>query len=325
VADRAHGYCADDNARALIAVFMAQNLSPDDNELMELGCRYMSFLCHAFDEQTGRFRNFMDYDRRWREETGSEDSHGRAIWSLGLVIAAEKPTVLSDVALELFKQAVFAMKEFRSPRACAFGLLGLHAYLRRFSGDSEVRRLRVLLANRLFDLYRSNASEDWPWIEDKVTYANGKISQALLLCGHALQHPEMLHAGLRSLSWLVRQQTNPNGHFTLIGNRGWLSREGTRGCFDQQPIEAFTMIEACLEAYRITQEEWWARTAHHCFEWFLGRNDMQTPVYDYKSGGCCDGLTAHGVNRNQGAESTLAWLLSLLHIYTYLGHYKPLN
>jgi hypothetical protein len=174
----------------------------------------------------------------------------------------------------------------------------------------------------LFDLYRSNASEDWPWIEDKVTYANGKISQALLLCGHALQHPEMLNAGLRSLSWLVRQQTNSNGSFSLIGNRGWLSRAGTRGCFDQQPIEALAMIEACLEAYRITQEEWWARTAHHCFEWFLGRNDMQTLVYDYKSGGCCDGLTANGVNRNQGAESTLAWLLSLLHIYTYLGHWR---
>ena len=319
VPNRAHGYCADDNARALIAVLMAQDLSPDDGELIELGCRYMSFLCHAFNEQTGRFRNFMDYDRRWLEESGSEDSHGRAIWSLGLIVAAEKPSALSEVALELFERAAPPMKDFRSARACAFGLLGFHAYLSRFRGDSEVRRLCDVLANRLFDLHRSNATEDWPWLENKVTYANGKISQALLRSGHALDHQEMFDAGLHSLSWLVRQQTHRDGHFSLIGNQGWLSRQGMRGCFDQQPIEALTMIEACLEAYRLTQDETWVTTAHTCFEWFLGRNDMQALIYDYKSGGCCDGLTANGVNRNQGAESTLAWLLSLLHIYTHLG------
>ena len=319
VPDRMHGYCTDDNARALIAVSMAQDLSPDDHELLELGCRYLSFLRHAFNAKQGRFRNFMGYDRRWQEDVGSEDSHGRAIWSLGLVIGAEKPTVLSDVALELFEQAVLIMKEFQSPRACAFGLMGIHAYLQRFSGDSEVRRLRRLLATHLFDLYQTHASAAWPWIEDAVTYANGKIAQALLLSGHALHHSDMFEAGLKSLAWLLREQTDSDGHFTPIGNQGWFWRQGTKARFDQQPIEAFTMIEACLEAYGLTQDEQWRNAARDCFEWFLGRNDMQVSVYDYKSGGCCDGLSANGVNRNQGAESTLAWLLSLLHIYTHLG------
>jgi hypothetical protein len=129
----------------------------------------------------------------------------------------------------------------------------------------------------------------------------------------------MFEAGLQSLAWLMREQTDRRGHFTPIGNEGWLSRQGKRGRFDQQPIEAFTMIEACLEAYWLTQDKQWLSASRRCFEWFLGRNDMQVSVYDYKSGGCCDGLTAHGVNRNQGAESTLSWLLSLLHIYTHLG------
>jgi hypothetical protein len=227
--------------------------------------------------------------------------------------------VLSDVALELFEQAVLTLKEFHSPRSWAFGLVGIHAYLRRFSGDSEVRRLRHLLANQLFDLYRTHASADWPWIEDTVTYANGKIAQALLLGGHALHRSDMFEAGLQSLAWLMRKQTDCYGQFTPIGNQGWFSHQGTKPRFDQQPIEAFTMIEACLEAYWLTQDQQWRNAVRRCFEWFLGRNDMQLSVYDYKSGGCCDGLSANGVNRNQGAESTLAWLLSLLHIYTRLG------
>jgi glycosyltransferase involved in cell wall biosynthesis len=319
VPNRTHGYCTDDNARALIAVLMAQDLDANDRELLELGCRYLSFLRHAFNEKEGRFRNFMGYDRHWLEEVGSEDSHGRAVWSLGLVVGSEKPTVLDDVALELFEQAVPAMKTFESPRAWAFALVGIDAYLRRFSGDSEVRRLRQLLANRLFDLYQHHARAEWPWIEDTVTYANGKIVQALLLSGHALRRSDMVDAGLHALAWLIREQTNRDGFFSPIGNQGWFSRQGTKARFDQQPIEAFTMIEVCLEAHRLTKDERWRYAARGCFEWFLGRNDMQVSVYDYKSGGCCDGLNAHGVNANQGAESTLAWLISLLHIYTHLG------
>jgi hypothetical protein len=208
------------------------------------------------------------------------------------------------------------MSDFQSPRAWAFGLVGIHAYLRRFSGDSEVRRVRAILAERLFELYKVNANDDWPWIEDKLAYANGKISQSLLLSGQWLQQGDMVEAGFRSLEWLVQIQNDPKGHFVPIGNDGWWARNGHRARFDQQPIEAHNMIEACIEAYKISSDEKWIAAAQRCLEWFLGRNDLNASLYDYKTGGCCDGLTPDGANRNQGAESTLAWLLSLLNMYS---------
>jgi len=313
---REHGYCTDDNARALIAVLMAYDLVPDSSRLHELACRYLSFLCHAFNQEKNRFRNFMGYDRTWCEEEGSEDSHGRAIWSLGVTVALDESSNLGDVALGVFERAVPVLLDFNSPRAWAFGLVGIHAYLRRFSGDSEIRRYREKLAKRLFALYRANATEDWPWIEDIVTYDNGKIPQALLLSGQWLPDEKMIQAGLLSLEWLLRIQTNSKGHFMPIGNQGWYPRNGERARFDQQPLEAQSMLEACMEAYRVTQDERWIIEARRCLEWFLGRNDLNVPLYDYKTGGCCDGLGADGANLNQGAESTLAWLLSLLNMYS---------
>ncbi|OEU52547.1 MAG: glycosyl transferase family 1, partial [Desulfobacterales bacterium S3730MH5] len=285
VPDRSHGYCTDDNARALIAALMAQDLVPDDSALVDLACRYVGFLHHAFNETIGRFRNFMGYDRRWLEEYGSEDSHGRAIWGLGMAAALSKSESLSGAAISIFEQALPVMDDFRFPRAWAFGLVGIHAYLRRFSGDTEVRRVRESLANRLFDLYQANATDDWPWIEDTVTYANGKIPQALLLSGQWLQRGEMIEAGLGSLEWLVRIQTDPKGHFVPIGNHGWFSRNGERARFDQQPIEAQSMIDACIEAYNITRDEKWIEEARLCFDWFLGKNDLNVHLYDYKTGG----------------------------------------
>jgi len=316
VPDRAHGYCTDDNARALIVVLMAQDLIPDDEVVMNFACRYLSFLNYAFNEKKGRFRNFMSYERHWLEEEGSEDSHGRAIWGLGTAVALSKSEGITEVAMRFFLRALPIILDFQSPRAWAFALVGIHAYLQRFPGDSEVRRIRTILANKLFSHYQNNAHADWPWIENIVTYANGIIPQALLLSGKDLPQEDMLKAGLYSLKWLVQIQTDPQGHFVPIGNRGWFLRNGERARFDQQPIEAQTLLEACVEAYRITRDKEWLNHAQRCLEWFLGRNDLSLPLYDYKTGGCCDGLTATGVNQNQGAESTLAWLLSLLHMYS---------
>jgi glycosyltransferase involved in cell wall biosynthesis len=316
VADRSHGYCTDDNARALIVVMMARDLLPDSNELRDRTCRYLGFLLHAFNRDNGRFRNFMGYDRRWLEEEGTEDCHGRAIWGLGTAVALSKLESLTAAALNIFKQALPVMIEFQSPRAWAFGLVGIHAYLRRFGGDSDVRRVRERLAHQLFELYRSNATDDWPWIEQTVNYDNGKIPQALLLSGRWLHQGDMIEAGLRCLEWLVRIHTDPKGHFVPIGNHGWFSRNGQRARFDQQPIEAQNMIEACVEAYKITRDEKWIVEARRCFDWFLGRNDLNISLYDYSTGGCCDGLIPDGANQNQGAESTLAWLLSLINLYS---------
>lgn len=315
VPDRYHGYCTDDNARALIAVLMAEEIIPDSETITNLACTYISFLHHAFNEEFGRFRNFMGYDRCWLEEVGSEDSHGRAVWGLGEAVALAKSEDIRDAARDLFEKALPALYEFTFPRSWSFALVGIHDYLSRYSGDSEVRRVREILAERLFQKYIQNASDNWPWIEDKLTYANGKIAQAMILAGKDMDRTDMLQAGLHSLEWLMSVQTDPRGHFVPVGNNGWYPRGGTKARFDQQPIEALDMIEACREAYEVTNESKWVSHAQRCLEWFLGRNDLNVPLYDYKTGGCCDGLNPDGPNRNQGAESSLVCFLSIFHLY----------
>ena len=315
VPNRSHGYCTDDNARALITVVIAQDMLPENDALYELTSRYLSFLDYAFNKENGRFRNFMTFDRKWIEEYGSEDSHARAVWGLGVAVARLKSEGQVQLAMNLFKQALAALDGFVSPRAWAYSLVGIHAYLVHFGGDSEARRIRELLALKLFDLYTKNASPDWPWIENIVTYSNGRIPQALLLSGQWLQKGDLVEAGLRSLEWLIKIQTDPAGHFTAVGNDGWYVKDGKHAKFDQQPLEVHAMIDACTEAYNVTGEKKWIEKARFCFDWFLGKNDLNAPIYDYTTGGCRDGLGAEGANLNQGAESTLVWLLSLLKMY----------
>jgi hypothetical protein len=271
IPNRAHGYCTDDNTRALIVALMAHDFIINSTESFDLACVYLSFLQHAFDETKGRFRNFMNYDRTWLDEDASFDSHARAIWGLGMTVALSKQDSLSHVAVNLFKQALPIMTEFSDPRSIAFGLVGIHAYLRRFGGDVNAKRIREKMAQSLFKIYQSHATNDWPWIEDVVTYANGKIPQALLLSGRWLHQDEMIEAGLRSLEWLVKIQTDPKGYFVPIGNHGWLSRDGHRARFDQQPIEAANMVEACIEAYKVTGNKKWIVEAQRCLDWFLGQ------------------------------------------------------
>jgi glycosyltransferase involved in cell wall biosynthesis len=314
VPDRSLGYCTDDNARALLAVLMAQHMIADVGGVNNLACTYVSFLHHAFNEENGRFRNFMSYDRRWLEEIGSDDSHGRAIWGLGEAVALAASDHIRAAAQSVFEKALPALMDLISPRAWAFALVGIHAYLKRYNGDSEVRRIGERLADRLLRKFQENESEGWPWIEDTVTYANGKISQALILSGRWLHNNEMLKAGLRSFEWLVEIQMHPKGHFVPVGNNGWYPRGGEKAWFDQQPIEALHMIDSCREAYETTGDPNWLSHAQRCLEWFLGRNDLNAVLFDYKTCGCSDGLSPDGPNRNQGAESTLVCFLSLLSI-----------
>ncbi len=319
VPDRYHGYCTDDNARALIAVLQAQDIVsdplPGGRNIEELAYLYLSFLHYAFNEETGRFRNFMAYDRRWLEEVGSEDCHGRAVWGLGVAIGLSRSSHLMGAAMPIFEKALGAVENFTSPRAWAFGLVGAQAYLNRFAGDSEVRRIRDRLAQRLFTLWNDHADDAWCWPEPYVTYENARIPQALIAAGHALDSREMVSAGLKSLEWLARLQLDEAGHFVPIGNRGWYAKGGERARFDQQPVEALAMMDACRTAFIATLDKKWADYAQLCLDWFLGRNDLSVPLYDEATGGCCDGLTPDGPNCNQGAESTLAWLLTLLGAY----------
>ncbi len=319
IPDRRHGYCTDDNARALIAVLKAREMIADGAPLDDLAVRYLSFLQHAFNPENGRFRNFMGYDRRWAEEGGSEESHGRAVWGLGVAIALAPAADFAAAARSLFEAALPALERFTSPRAWAYALSGLEGYLKLFPGASEVRRLRDSLALRLLELYRAAAAPDWPWIEPLLAYANGRIAQALILGGRRLHHPEMQAAGLEGLRWLLAVQTDPRGHLVPVGNKGWYPRGGERARFDQQPIEAAELIEAALEAWEATRAPEWLDAAQRCLEWFLGGNDLRTPLYDHRSGGCYDGLTPTGPNRNQGAESTLVCFLSLLNLNQLRG------
>jgi len=312
IPDRVHGYCTDDNARALMVAAMGRKyLVSGGMDFDSLSSQYLSFLQYAFNVEKGRFRNFMTYARQWTEEVGSEDAHGRALWGLGkAVVFLENPGQLA-MATTLFGQALKAVEHFNSPRATAFALVGMHAYLQKFSGDSEVRRIREILADRLFKQFENNATEGWLWPEATLNYANGKLPHALLLSGQWMQRSDMVDLGLRTLEWLLKVQTE-KGHFVPIGNNGWYEKDGPKARFDQQPIEANAMIEACIEAFNITRDKTWIDNAVMCFQWFLGHNDLNMPLYDAKTGGCRDGLMADGINNNEGAESSLAWLLSLM-------------
>ena len=312
IPDRTHGYCTDDNARALQAAAMGQRYLPIDGRSLDaLSGHYLGFLLYAYNEKIGRFRNFMTYSRQWMEEIGSEDAHGRALWCLGKAVAfLENPGHLA-MSTTLFNRALPAAEDFHSPRAVAFSLVGMHAYLDKFSGDSDVRRIRKVLADRLFDQFASLATEHWPWLENALNYANGKLPHALLLSGQGMQRSDMIDMGLKTLQWLLSIQTEDK-HFVPIGSNGWYPQGGPRARFDQQPVEAHAMVDACVEAYRMTRDHTWIEHAVMCFNWFLGQNDLNMPLYDPKTGGCRDGLMADGINQNQGAESSLAWLLSLM-------------
>jgi len=312
IPDRTHGYCTDDNARALLVAAMGQKyLHTNGLGLDILSGHYLGFLLYAYNDKTGRFRNFMTYSRQWMEEVGSEDAHGRALWCLGKAVAfLDDPGHLA-MSTTLFKKALKAAEDFHSPRAVAFSLVGMHAYLEKFSGDSDVRRIREVLADRLFEQFKNNGTDDWPWLENALNYANGKLPHALLLSGQWMQRSDMIDMGLQSLKWLLAIQTEDN-HFVPIGSNGWYEKDGPITRFDQQPIEANTMVEACVEAFNVTRDHTWFENAVMCFNWFLGHNDLNMPLYDPKTGGCRDGLMADGINQNEGAESSLAWLISLM-------------
>jgi len=319
VPDRAHGYCVDDNARALIVVTMVHNLNKAD-PLTELASVYLSFLADAFNRPTGRFRNFMSFDRQWLEEIGSEDAHGRAVWALGVVAGLGLNQGQVEVAASLFRDALPALEGFGDSRAIAFPVLGMQAYLHRNPDDHGVRSLMEMLGNRLRRRFMEYATGEWPWHEEVLTYDNGRLPQALMACGRTINDDDMVSLGIRVLQWLRDIQIDPDGGWlSPVGNQGWYPRNGTRAQYDQQPLEAAAMISACMEAHACTGEDQWIQLAATCFDWYLGNNDQRIKLYDHTGGGCRDGLHADGVNENRGAESTLSYILSLLTIYNLRG------
>ena len=317
VPDRSHGYCIDDNARALIFACALGN--PGEPRLSEkLTARFAAFVQHAWNPDTRRFRNFMSYDRRWLEDRGSEDSHERTLWALGECVRSDRNASRRQWAAALFGTALPTVDEFRSPRAWAFALLGLDAYCAAGSRDPAVTRRRALLADRLMSLLASVETPDWVWFEEGLAYDNARLPQALILTGLATNTPSYIEAGLRSLRWLMTLQTTPAGCFRPVGTESFGLNRKPPTMFDQQPVEAAATISACLAAWRANGGRGWADGAMRSFGWFLGENDLAVALVDPATGGCSDGLHPDRASENQGAESVLSYLIGLTEIRAFV-------
>lgn len=308
------GYTTDDNARALIAFTLLEESQHDHREEYHaLSKRYLAFLWLAFHSDCGRFRNFLGYDRKWLEDVGSEDSHGRALWALGTVLGHSQDAGLRGATGRLFEAAMPAALSLHSPRSKAFSILGMQAYLDWFPGDRKVQAARNTLANQLLSLYEQNHTASWQWFEKSLTYSNARLSQALILTGSRSGNKKMTAAGIESLRWLVAAQHHgDDAIFVPIGSNGFFAQGAEKARFDQQPIEACATICACIDTYQLTRDAHWLAEARCAFDWFLGKNDLQISLYDAATGGCRDGLHPDRVNENQGAESTLSFLMALL-------------
>jgi len=306
VATRDHGYCLDDNARGLLYAVSLRRLSLHRDLADRLFARTAAFVQHAWNADASRFRNFMAFDRRWLEDEGSQDSHGRAVWVLGRVVSDAPDPDAQRWAVELLERSAPALPSFASPRALAFGLLGLTAWAAGEAGRN-VDDLRCQLAERLCDHFRDNRQPGWLWFEAGLSYDNARLCHALIVAGDQAGRPDWVVAGLDTLRWLHASETN-GGRFSPVGSKGFWQRGGERACFDQQPIEAAAAVAASLCAARVTGERFWFDAACCAHAWFLGENDLCLRLVVEQTGGCRDGLHSDRVNANQGAESTLAWL-----------------
>ena len=305
IADRNHGYCIDDNARALILAVRRGTEGPDD-PMAELASTYAAFIQHAWNEEAGRFRNFMGYDRRWLEGSGSEDSNGRTIWALGFAAAQAPWAPIREWALRMFEQVVPQIGPLDAPRAKAFAALGAHVLLGARPGHELALELLRDAGDCLMRLFASARRPGWDWFEGDLTYDNARMSEALIRAGTALGEAGMIETGLLTFGWLMERQTGPRGSFRPVGSNGFGRPYAAPLAYDQQPLEATATIDAAAAAYQVSGDERWATAARDAFGWFFGDNDRGIPLADPIEGGCYDGLMATGINRNQGAESILA-------------------
>ena len=311
VPDRSHGYCTDDNARALLLGCALEKAG--EPPLPEaLTNRFAAFLQHAWNPQTKRFRNFLGFDRRWLEDLGSEDSHGRALWALGECARSDHDRLRRRWAASLFAEALPSVENFTSPRAWSFALLGLDGYCAAVARNAKALHLRGLLSNRLIAIMATVETRDWQWFEDGLAYDNARLPQALIVTGCATGIPYQVTAGLRSLRWLMGLQTTSAGHFRPVGSRSFGAKRMRPAAFDQQPVEATATLSACLAAWRADGDLAWRSHAARAFAWFFGGNDLALPLVDQETGSCRDGLHPDRPNENRGGESAVSYLLSLV-------------
>jgi hypothetical protein len=310
VPQRISGYCTDDVARlAIVALGLARTTGAESHHRML--ARSLGFLRHAWSSEARGMRNFMSYDRRWLDAPHAGDHLGRAAWALGEVIAASTGDAVRRPSVDLLQEMLTALAELRWPRAMAFATIGLARAGNDELGDAATDVLRML-AGRLADLQRVNATGAWYWAEDVLAYDNARLPQALIAAGARLGDADLTSEGLRALTWYAGELGIGDEYVRLVGHRGRRRGEARPGPGDEQPLDAAALVEAEVEAYLATGDDACGQHALRAFEWFLGRNRLQRPVYDFATGGCHDGLGEEDLNHNEGAESTLAYLQALL-------------
>ncbi|KQN19557.1 glycosyl transferase family 1 [Sphingomonas sp. Leaf33] len=308
VPDRRHGYCIDDNARALILMTQAPDL--DSGLRDKWSSIYGAFVQYAWNPDKRRFRNFMNYDRTWCEEYGSEDSNGRALWALGVTARDAGMQKHRDWAARLFDETASLAFELGSPRAHAFAMLGAAAMMEAHPGHALSREILTRFSAELASLLDTARRPEWSWFEIVLAYDNARLPEAMIRAGIALAKPELIATGIETLDWIVSRQTSPEGRFRAVGTESFGREYSDPLPFDQQPLEAQATVDACAAAFDATRDRRWLDEAHKAYNWYLGANDLDLPLASVADGGCFDGLMPNGLNRNQGAESILALQLA---------------
>jgi glycosyltransferase involved in cell wall biosynthesis len=306
VPDRDHGYCVDDNARALILM----HRMPAAERCNELAIVYASFLQYAWNGNRGRFRNFMSFGQQWLEEVGSEDSYGRALWSIGVTAAEARSGDLRRWALHLFDQVGPHVGTLQSLRTRAFAILGAEAILTRHTAHALANQIVTRFGKALQEGLHRYRREGWNWFEPTLAYDNARLPEALLLAGARCGDRRMIEDGLATMAWIDSVQTSREGYFRAVGTESFGAQYEPPLPFDQQPLEAWATIDAAVTALRLTDDPRWAEVADRAYRWYLGDNDLGMPIASLDDGGCFDGLMSDRANLNQGAESVLAFQLA---------------
>ena len=308
VPDRRHGYCIDDNARALMLMSAMPDLDPQTRD--KWMTVYASFVQYAWNPEKRRFRNFMNFDRTWCEDVGSEDSNGRTLWALGVTARDAREAKHRDWATALFDATASLAFELGSPRAQSFAMLGAAAMLQSSPGHRMACEILKRFPDEHLALLDENRRPEWSWFEIVLAYDNARLPEALIRAGTALGRRDLIDGGIETLEWIMVKQTAPEGHFRAVGSESFGRVYADPLPFDQQPLEAQATIDACAAAYDATGDRRWIDEAHRAYGWFMGANDLDLPLASVRDGGCFDGLMPTGLNRNQGAESILALQLA---------------
>lgn len=303
------GYCLDDNSRALLMVLMSYNQTKD-KQALKLAPIYLSYI-HFMQNKDGTFRNFLSFSREFLDEVGSEDSFGRTIWALGYLLANAPNDAYYQMGRLVFFEAAPNFEKIKSIRGIANTMLGICHYLKTNPSDDGMTEVLKRLTGVLIQHYEINSTPDWPWFESLFAYDNGILPLALLHAAELLNDEQVTGIAVQTMEFLTKI-TLKDGYLSVVGNENWYKKDGERAMFAQQPLDALAMILMYQQAYQLTQEKDYLRKLFSCFMWFLGENDLRMSLFDFETKGCCDGLESYGINRNQGAESSLAYLISYL-------------